>query len=116
MSKDSRIGESLWFIWDDEESLLSDKGSIVFYTEDHVDIEHEIVRKALASSIQREGISQSLSDGFFLIASGVCNQSYIGYSSLSEKQYICNKDGLSEIEDNLTNITPITYVEIFNVK
>jgi hypothetical protein len=115
MAKDSRIGESLWFIWDGEGHKVSSDESILFYTEEHIDIEEDVVRKALASSIQREGISDSLSGGFSLIASGLTGHDYAGYSLVSEKQYICNSDGISESEEQLTGVVPITWVEIFDV-
>jgi hypothetical protein len=115
MAKDSRIGESLWFIWDGEGHKLSSDESIVFYTEEHIDIEEDVVRKALASSIQREGISDSLSNGFSLIASGISGHSYAGYSLVSERQHICNDNGYSESEEKLTGVVPITWVEIFDV-
>ena len=115
MAKDSRIGESLWFIWDGEGHSLSSDDSIVFYTEEHIDIEEDVVRKALASSIQREGISDSLSGGFSLIASGISGHSFAGYSLVSERQYICNDSGASESEEQLTGVVPITWVEIFDV-
>ena len=115
MSKDSRIGESLWFIWDGEGHEVSSNESIVFYTEEHIDIEQDVVRKALASSIQREGISDSLSGGFSLIASGISGHSFAGSSLVSEKQYICNDAGVSESEEQLSGVVPITWVEIFDV-
>lgn len=115
MAKDSRIGESLWFIWDSTEQDPFHKDSIVFYTEEHVDIEEDVVRKALASSIQREGISDSLSGGFMLIASGASGHSYAGYCFDSERQLISNANGYSESGSPLGGVVPITWVEIFDV-
>jgi hypothetical protein len=115
MAKDSRIGESLWFIWDGENQDPFHEDSIVFYTEEHIDIEEDVVRKALASSIQREGISDSLSGGFTLIASGASGHSYAGYCLDSERQLICNADGYSESGSFLSGVVPITWVEIFDV-
>jgi hypothetical protein len=115
MAKDSRIGESLWFIWEGDSKEPFHKDSIVFYTEEHVDIEEDVVRKALASSIQREGISDSLSGGFMLIASGASGHSYAGYSTDYETQAICNSNGYSESGLILSKVAPITWVEIFDV-
>jgi hypothetical protein len=115
MAKDSRIGESLWFIWDGDSKEPFHEDSIVFYTEEHVDIEEDVVRKALASSIQREGISDSLSGGFMLIASGASGHSYAGYSLDYETQAICNSNGYSESGLILSEVVPITWVEIFDV-
>jgi hypothetical protein len=110
MAKDSRIGESLWFIWD---GPLED--SIIFYTEEHIDIEEDVVRKALASSIQREGISDSLSSGFSLIASGTSGQGYAGYCLESEQQHFCDATGTTENGTELAGVVPVTWVEIFDV-
>ena len=114
MAKDSRIGESLWFIWDGDSKEPFHEDSIVFYTEEHVDIEEDVVRKALASSIQREGISDSLSGGFMLIASGASGHSYAGYSLDYETQAICNSNGYSESGLFFSQVGPITWVEIFD--
>lgn len=115
MSKDSRIGESLWFIWDGDGYSLFTQDSIVFYTEDHVDLEEDVVRKALASSIQREGISDSLAGGYSLISSGITGHFYAGESLISETLHLSNSEGLLESGEQLVNIKPITCVEIFNV-
>lgn len=70
--KDSRIGESLWSIWegDDLPVSLSDL-EVIYFTHEHVDIENELVRRALASSIQRDGISSSLAQSFRMIEQSV---------------------------------------------
>ena len=115
MSKDSRSGESLWFIWDGDGYELFSQDSIVFYTEDHVDLEEDVVRKALASSIQREGISDSLSGGYSLISSGILNHFYAGESLISETLSLCSLEGVLESGERLVDIKPITCVEIFNV-
>jgi hypothetical protein len=114
MSKDSRIGESLWFIWDGLDYDFSSTESVVFYTEGHIDIEEEVVRKALASSIQREGIASSLSEGFSMIASGSSSQLHSGYSDLLERQIICSENGSSKSGEDLIEVTPITVVEVFD--
>ena len=115
MAKDSRIGESLWFIWDGNDQDPFHRDSIVFYTEEHIDIEEDVVRKAFASSIQREGISDSLSGGFTLIASGISGHTYAGYCLESERQLICNADGYSESGSPLSGVVPVTWVAIFVV-
>ena len=115
MAKDSRIGESLWFIWDGEGYDFSSESSIVFYTQEHIDLEEDLIRKALASAIQREGIVDSLSNGFSLISSGITQQLYSGYSPISEREYICTSDGISAFGEDLLSVVPITVVEVFDV-
>lgn len=115
MSKDSRIGESLWFIWEGEGYEPFSQDSIIFYTEEHIDIEEDVVRKALASSIQREGISDSLSGGYSLISSGITSHLYAGRSLVSEFLSVCTSNGVVNSGEELVDIVPITCVEIFNV-
>ena len=62
--KDSRKGECLWSEWSGEGYRTYDSSTIVFYTEDHVDVEHEVVKRALASALQRDGVVHSLGDAF----------------------------------------------------
>jgi hypothetical protein len=110
--KDSRIGESLWFLWDLEESR---DGSLLFYTEDHVDIEHEIVRKALASTLQREGIALSLHQGFQMIDIGEATLGYSGTSPTGEGSGIrCNEQGETEDGYILNDVIPATWVKVYD--
>lgn len=115
MAKDSRIGESLWFIWDGVDLESSNENSIVFYTEEHIDIEEDVVRKALASSIQREGISDSLSGGFSLIAAGTSGHGYAGYCLEAEQQHFCDVNGITDGGTELVGVVPVTWVEILDV-
>jgi ABC-type transport system substrate-binding protein len=112
--KDSRIGESLWFIWDSPGSLENDY--IVFYTEDHVDVDNELVRRALASAIQREGISSSLGDGFFMVDRGELWHGYCGTIDQDSLEYLyeCDADGNTDDGESLSNVVPITWVRIFD--
>jgi hypothetical protein len=108
--KDSRIGESLWFLWDLEESR---DGSLLFYTEDHVDIEHEVVRKALASTLQREGIAYSLGDSFKLIDRSEVTRGYSGVSPLGEESgWPCDENGETQDGYVLDHVAPTTWVKV----
>lgn len=102
--KDSRIGQSLWAIWEGfgYEDQLS--GSITYYTEEHVDVEHEVVRKALASSIQRDGIVFSLSQGFQAIDAGVVSHKWV--KQLEDEMY------LEAHDEEVTDSIPVTFVEV----
>ena len=111
--KDSRIGESLWFLWDIEEPT---DGSILFYTEEHVDIEHEIVRKALASSLQREGIVDSLGYAFKLLDQAEVMHGYSGLSPLGDQSgYPCNEYGETQDGYMLDLVVPATWVKVPNI-
>ena len=62
--KDSRVGELLWKEWTGDGFDPQLDESIVFFTDEHVDLENELIRRALASALQRDGISISLGNGF----------------------------------------------------
>ena len=62
--KDSRVGELLWKEWTGDGFDCTFDVSAVFFTDDHVDLENDVVRRALASALQRDGISISLGNGF----------------------------------------------------
>jgi hypothetical protein len=110
--KDSRKGESLWFEWDGEGFDLSSDESLVFYTHEHVDVEHEVVKRALASTIQRDGIVHSLSQGFSLIDSGSITQGFAGHIGGSHDLAVCDETGLTYYGDTVDETMPITYVEV----
>lgn len=112
--KDSRIGESLWFIWDGEGYSPSLDGSVVFYTEEHVDIENELVRKALASSIQREGLVPSLGMAYSLIDSGFSWHGHAGESP-ENLSIACEETGETIYDLVVDKVTPVTWVEVFDL-
>jgi ABC-type transport system substrate-binding protein len=110
--KDSRIGECLWAIWEGmgyEDQLPY---SVVYYTEDHVDLDQEVVRKALASSIQRDGLVYSLAQGYGAIDAGIVSQKWVGLADGELYEEICDKDGLAFSDGALSNIVPVTFVEV----
>lgn len=108
--KDSRIGESLWFFWDADPS----GDGLLFYTEEHVDLEHEVVRKALASTLQREGIALSLGQGFDLISLAEITLGYSGIDPVGDDITPCNELGETEDGYVLDSVTPATWVKVFN--
>jgi len=111
--KDSRIGESLWLEWlgDADFSMVS-QFSAVYYTEDHVDIENEIVKRALASALQRDGIAITLSEGFKLVESATVSHKYAGYIDEEFEPVFCDEFGMTDTGDTTDDITPITLVEL----
>lgn len=102
--KDSRIGQSLWAIWEGFGYEDQIHNSIVYYTEDHVDVEHEVVKKALASAIQREGIVYSLSQGFQAIDAGLVSHKWI--KVFEDELFLQAHD--EEVEGSI----PATFVEV----
>jgi hypothetical protein len=112
--KDSRAGESLWSLWEGE-GYSSELGSpIVYYTEGHVDVDHEVVRKALASSIQRDGIVYSLFEAYTLIDSGASSLAWAGSFTGEMYQEVCDEDGLTSHGSPVDSLVPVTFVEVPN--
>ena len=110
--KDSRIGESLWFTWDGDGFRPEKLDSIIYYTEDHVDLEHELVRKALASSFQRDGIAYSLGQGFSLIDSATTSLGYAGHLDEEHHPTVCDEHGETEYGDVVDSVISVTWVEV----
>lgn len=109
--KDSRLGESLWDEWDGHgynNLLLSGK---VFFTEGHVDLENELVRRALASTLQRDGISDSLADGFRLLENAAVSQGWMGYVDMDVDLNACSQSGFTNYGDLVDDIQEVTWVE-----
>lgn len=111
--KDSRKGESLWFEWDgySYQNKLGNS-SIVYFTYDHVDLDHEVVRRALASSIQRDGIVSSLGEAFKLIDSSAITQGYAGEVNGNYHLTVCQDDGSTSSGDEVAEILFVTFVEV----
>lgn len=110
--KHTRRGETLWSEWTGEFYDKDNISSVVFYTIDHVDIENEVVRRALASAIQREGVIDSLGGAFKLLDGASAKHLFAG-EVLELKDYaICNDKGETFLGDSVEETVPITIVEI----
>lgn len=109
--KDSRIGESLWFIWDGND-YDADKSEVIYYTLDHVDVENEVVKKALASSIQRDGITSSLGSAFSMIDRGNIFQGYVGTVDGDINYTACTEDGITYEGVSVESVIPATWVGV----
>ena len=110
--KDSRIGECLWSEWTGDGHEYLPSSELLFYTEDHVDIEHEVVRRALASALQRDGSAVSLADGFRLIDNAVSHFVFAGEVDGDTVSTICDEDGETREGDFVDNVMPITIVAL----
>ena len=111
--KDSRVGEALWSEWFGDGYNKGIIDSIVFYTEGHVDIHNEIVRRALASAIQRDGTTDSLGEAFRLLDGTV--KVCLGYAGFVGGEFEltqCEQDGMTLHEDYAESVIPITWVEV----
>lgn len=111
--KDSRKGEALWSEWEGYGFHYTfGDGGLVFFTEEHVDVEHEIVRRALASTLQRDGIVDSLAHAFKLIEDSHITQGYAGPVGGDVYLTVCDEDGYTTEGTEADSVIEITYVEV----
>jgi len=85
---------------------------VLFFTFDHVDVEHEVVRRALASALQRDGTSQSLGHGYGAIEAGKVSQGYAGTIEGERDLTACDEHGETYYGDQVQTPLPITWVEV----
>jgi hypothetical protein len=109
---DSRKGECLWSEWSGEGYTLSGPSSIVFHTNAHVDLDIDVVKRALASSLQRDGVVVSLGAGYAAIESSVVTHGYSGFIGGEIFPSVCNLEGVTFYETNVDDIYETTWVEI----
>ena len=110
--RDSRAGECLWQEWTGDGLEPSTASSVLFFTFDHVDVEHEVVRRALASALQRDGTSESLGRGYGAIQAGTTSQGYAGTIEGERDLTLCNEHGETYYGDQVQQPLPITWVEV----
>ena len=110
--KDSRIGESLWSIWDGEGYTQGFPDSTIYYTEDHVDIEEDVVKRALASSIQRDGLSFSLGTSFRMVETSIVSHGWVGALEGERHLEICDPQGETYSGEQLDAVVEVTFVEV----
>lgn len=109
--KNDRIGEQLWSEWDGELYESKNSDSLVYYTEEHVDLENDVVKRGLASSLQRDGVVDSLGQGFKEIESCEVVYGWAGYLEDEMTMLVCDEFGETYYGDILDNIIEITFVE-----
>lgn len=109
--KNDRVGEWLWEEWDGEgyEPMPSD--SIIYVTYDHVDLDQDLVKRALASCMQRDGIADSLSDAFTMIEKSIVSQGYVGFLDGEKLPYVTNDFGQTEDGDYADSMSKATWVD-----
>ena len=112
MAKDSRIGETLWSEWSGDHQS-SGSSSIFFFTESHITLDHDVVARALASALQRDGIVDTLGWGYKAVESGSVSHVYAGKLDDDDELTLCSEDGETFYGDFVNEILPITMVEIY---
>lgn len=111
--KDSRIGESLWLEWTGDD-IIHD--GVCFYTESHVDIENDVVRRALASSLQRDGVAVTLGEGYKYAENASIEHVYAGYIDGDRDMTVCDADGTTEFGDFINDVREITLVKLWHLQ
>lgn len=109
--KNNRIGEHLWHEWDGE---LYDSGvedSIVYYTHGFVDTQLDVVKRALASALQRDGIADSLANGFSMVDRAKIVYGWAGIEDNAHALTVCDEDGETCYGDLLKEPSEITFIE-----
>jgi hypothetical protein len=96
--------------------LLTDNFSenfytFVFYTKELVSMENDLVRRALASAIQRDGITDSLSESFKTLEGSKTTFGWAGNNDFDLELMACNELGYTDLGDSLTEVLPVTWVE-----
>lgn len=109
--KDVRIGEHLWSEWDGEgyQNLL--ECGVVYYTLEHIDLENELVRRGLASALQRDGVAYSLGDAFSILEACAVSQCWAGEVEDEQCFTICDEDGETFLGDFVSESFAITVIE-----
>jgi len=106
-----RIGEQLWSEWDGELYESEQEDPTVYYTFEHVDVENDVVKRALASSLQRDGIADSLSDAYKMIEKSTVHYGWAGHNDEEIYLTVCDESGETYYGDKIDNIKEITFVE-----
>lgn len=109
--KDRRVGDYLWDQWQGEGYEGKFDHDLVYFTQEHVDADHELVRRGLASALQRDGIADSLRDGFMLIET---SESELGWAGIIEDELefsVCDESGETSGGDFVAQAVPVTWVE-----
>ena len=110
--KDSRPGDFLWEEWEGSGYDSQVDCSVIYYTFDHIDLENDLIRRALASALQRDGVAISLGDGYNLIDKCFPNYGWTGIIEDEEDYVVCDELGETEYGEFVDSILPATWIEI----
>lgn len=111
----SRKGESLWSEWTGEGYTRRVYHSVVYYTVGHVSIDHEVVLRALASAVQRDGIADGLGQAYKQIHENTQSFGWAGEIDGSYEISVCADNGETEYGDIVDEVLPITWVEVYSI-
>ena len=110
--RDIRHGEHLWYWWEGEGYFSETNSDLVYFTLGHVDSDTEVVVRALASTLQRDGVVDSLSDGFRMLEKSSFYQGHVGVLEGETVYQVCSEEGDTEYGDQVVEIFDATWVEL----
>lgn len=110
--RDSRAGECLWQEWTGDGLTPQTASSVIFFTFEHVDVEHDVVRRALASALQRDGIAVSLGRGYAAVEEATISTGHAGHVDGARELTLCDEHGETYHGEQVDNTLPITWVEV----
>lgn len=109
--KDLRHGDQLWEEWSGD-GFEDEPDALIYYTIEHVPLTEEVVRRALASTLQRDGVADSLADGFSMIDSAEIILGWAGVLPEELSLVECDDTGETFYGDTVETIYSITFVKI----
>ncbi len=110
--KELRTGQTLWSEWFGYGFTPCNSLSIVYSTIEHVSLDTEVVIRGLASLLQREGIVESLGQGYSKAEKSKVVHGYAGVIDNSREMYVCNFAGETREGDNVDKVYEVTWVEV----
>jgi hypothetical protein len=110
--RDLRTGECLWSEWTGD-GFSSDSSEPIFFTQGHIDIEHEVVSRALASALQRDGSAVTLGDGFRLVERARVTHGFAGIVDSDVDFAVCDELGETREGDEVDEVLEITWVDFY---
>ena len=110
--KDKRPGESLWMEWDGYEYNPRKTDPVIYYTFESVDTTNELVRRALASALQSDGVAFSLGHGYKLLEDSIVVYKHSGLLEGEHLYIVCSPDGETRYGDFVAEPLEITLIEI----
>lgn len=108
--KNDRVGEWLWEEWDGDGYEPS--SDLSYCTFDNIDVSNPLVARALASCLQRDGVADSLSDGFRMVEAGRVIHGHVGTLEDESSPTVCDENGETPFGDLVEKISEITWVEL----
>jgi ABC-type transport system substrate-binding protein len=107
----SRIGENLWQEWDGKDYPTDTDDPIVYYAFGWADTDDSSVRRALASTIQRDGVADSLGQGYEMIDNATIKQGWACRIGGDYELTFWDEEDAEYVEDHEEPLE-ITWVEV----